>query len=79
MAAFALRHLLRCTAASYLSGIGRKGDSAMFEQVKKFVRAFHLPSVEELEREYLNGAANRVDLEFRQRQVDRGMFRNMGM
>ncbi|PLL11640.1 DUF3563 domain-containing protein [Tabrizicola sp. TH137] len=51
----------------------------MFEQVKKFVRAFHLPSVEELEREYLNGAANRVDLEFRQRQIDRGMFRNMGM
>ncbi|WP_434613118.1 hypothetical protein [Tabrizicola sp. M-4] len=47
----------------------------MFEQVKKFVRAFHIPSAEELEREYLNGAANRVDLEFRQRQVDRGMFR----
>jgi hypothetical protein len=26
-------------------------------------------------RDYLNGAANRVDLEFRQRQVDRGLFR----
>jgi len=52
-----------------------EGDTEMFEQVKKFVRAFHIPSVEELEREYLNGAANRVDLEFRQRQVDRGMFR----
>ena len=40
----------------------------------------HAPSVEELEREYLNGAANRVDLEFRQRQVDRlgDALRNLG-
>jgi hypothetical protein len=50
----------------------------MFERVRSFIRAFHIPTAEELEREYLNGAANRIDLEFRQRQVDRGMFRNLG-
>jgi hypothetical protein len=74
MAGFDFACLLCCAAASYLSVI-EEGDRKMFEQVKKFVRAFHIPSVEELEREYLNGAANRVDLGFRQRQVDRGMFR----
>ncbi|ESW60736.1 MAG: hypothetical protein Q27BPR15_10240 [Rhodobacter sp. CACIA14H1] len=52
--------------------------NAMFERVKSFIRAFHIPTAAELEREYLNGAANRVDLEFRQRQVERGMFRNFG-
>jgi len=50
----------------------------MFERVRSFIRAFHIPTAAELEREYLNGAANRVDLEFRQRQVERGMFRNFG-
>jgi hypothetical protein len=50
----------------------------MFERVRNILRAFHIPSPEELEREYLNGAVNRVDLEFRQRQIDRGMFRNIG-
>lgn len=48
----------------------------MFEQVKQFFRAFHIPSREEMERDYLNGAVNRVDLEFRQRQVDSGLFRH---
>lgn len=47
----------------------------MFERVREFIRAFHIPTAAELEREYLNGASNRVDLEFRQRQIDRGMFR----
>ncbi len=47
----------------------------MFEHVKKLISSFHIPTAAELEREYLNGAANRVDLEFRQRQIDRGMFR----
>ncbi|MEZ5755045.1 MAG: DUF3563 domain-containing protein [Paracoccaceae bacterium] len=47
----------------------------MFDRVKSFIRSFHIPTSAELERDYLNGAANRVDLEFRQRQIDRGMFR----
>jgi hypothetical protein len=50
-------------------------DEIMFERVKSFFQVFHIPSSAELERDYLNGAANRVDLEFRQRQVERGMFR----
>lgn len=47
----------------------------MFEQVKKFVRAFHIPSREELERAYLDSAVDRFDLENRQRMIDRGLFR----
>lgn len=47
----------------------------MFDFIRALIRGFHRPSVAELEREYLNGAANRVDLEFRERQIDRGMFR----
>jgi hypothetical protein len=46
----------------------------MFARIKSVLRSFALPSVRELERDYLNGAANRVDLEFRQRQVERGLF-----
>ena len=65
--------MLRCGILSF--GHRQKGN-IMFERVKTFIRAFHIPTPAELEREYLNGAANRVDLEFRQRQVDRGMFRN---
>jgi hypothetical protein len=53
-------------------------EETMFERVKSFIRAFHIPTAAELEREYLNGSVNRVDLEFRQRQVERGMFRNFG-
>jgi hypothetical protein len=47
----------------------------MFDTIRTFFRGFHVPTRAELERDYLNGAANRVDLEFRQRQVDRGLFR----
>lgn len=46
----------------------------MFARIKSFLHQFELPSVRDLQREYLNGAANRVDLEFRQRQVERGLF-----
>jgi hypothetical protein len=63
----ALRHPIFLSSA--------EGKKTMFERVKNFISAFHLPTAAELEREYLNGAANRVDLEFRQRQIDRGMFR----
>ncbi len=48
----------------------------MFGPVKKFARALRAPSIEERELAYLNGAADRVDLEYRQRQIDRGMFRS---
>ncbi|SIP91702.1 Protein of unknown function [Rhizobium sp. RU20A] len=48
----------------------------MFDQLKKIRRALRVPSPEERELAYLNGATDRIDLEYRQRQVDRGMFRH---
>jgi len=48
----------------------------MFEPIKKMARAFRAPTTHEREMAYLNGSHDRIDLEFRQRQVDRGLFRN---
>lgn len=47
----------------------------MFETLKKFVSAFRMPSRAERERAYLDSAVDRVDLEHRMRQIDRGLFR----
>ncbi|MGN7753902.1 DUF3563 family protein [Sinorhizobium sp. 22678] len=47
----------------------------MFKQLKKITRALHIPSIEERETAYLNGSVDRIDLEYRQRQIDRGLFR----
>lgn len=48
----------------------------MFNQLKKITRALRVPTQEERELAYLNGSADRIDLEYRQRQIDRGLFRN---
>lgn len=48
----------------------------MFGPIKKFARALRAPTAQEREMAYLNGSADRIDLEYRQRQVDRGLFRN---
>ena len=47
----------------------------MLNSVRKLARAFRGKSIEEREMAYLNGSLDRVDLEHRQRQIDRGMFR----
>ncbi|HEV7434316.1 MAG TPA: DUF3563 domain-containing protein [Pseudorhizobium sp.] len=47
----------------------------MFGSVKRIARALRGQSIEDRELAYLNGASDRVDLEYRQRQIDRGMFR----
>jgi hypothetical protein len=47
----------------------------MFGYVSKIAHKLRVPSVEEREMAYLNGSRDRIDLEYRQRQVDRGMFR----
>ncbi|MDO9417490.1 DUF3563 family protein [Pararhizobium sp.] len=47
----------------------------MFNQLKKISRALRIPSVQEREAAYLNGSMDRIDLEYRQRQIDRGLFR----
>ena len=48
----------------------------MFGPIKKIARALRAPSAQEREMAYLNGSHDRIDLEYRQRQVDRGIFRN---
>ena len=48
----------------------------MFKQLKKITRALRAPSARRARNEYLNGSLDRIDLEYRQRQVDRGLFRN---
>ncbi|MDQ0319669.1 hypothetical protein QO002_001807 [Pararhizobium capsulatum DSM 1112] len=47
----------------------------MFKQLKKFTSALRAPSTEDRELTYLNGSVDRIDLEYRQRQVDCGLFR----
>ncbi|WP_203232286.1 hypothetical protein [Gemmobacter caeruleus] len=41
----------------------------------RILRALHIPSDEEMERAYLDGAANRYDLEMREREISSGRFR----
>ncbi|MDF1631875.1 DUF3563 family protein [Mycoplana sp. MJR14] len=47
----------------------------MLKQIRNFTRALRVPSAAERETAYLNGAIDRIDLEYRQRQIDRGLFR----
>jgi hypothetical protein len=48
----------------------------MLRFLEPLLRMFRLPSIDEAERDYLNGAYDRVNLEYRQRQVDHGLFRH---
>ncbi|MBS1182522.1 MAG: hypothetical protein H6Q99_2402 [Proteobacteria bacterium] len=50
----------------------------MFTQLRKAARALRPATASEREIAYLNDATDRIDLEYRQRAVDRGMFRNAG-
>jgi hypothetical protein len=54
---------------------GHRKDTEMFGYVTKLAKTLRGPSIEEREMAYLNQSVDRVDLEFRQRQVERGMFR----
>ncbi len=47
----------------------------MFEPIRKLARALRAPSMADREQAYLNGSRDRFDLEYRQRQIDRGLFR----
>jgi hypothetical protein len=53
----------------------RKKEGIMFNSVRKFARAFRVPTTQDREVAYLNEANDRIDLEYRMRQIDRGMFR----
>lgn len=48
----------------------------MFNQLKKITRALRVATQQERELAYLNSSVDRIDLEYRQRQIDRGLFRN---
>jgi hypothetical protein len=56
----------------------KTGGFAMFDRLKSAVARFRLPSRAELERDYLNAAVSAYDLERRQNEVERGLFRNSG-
>lgn len=47
----------------------------MLKTIRNFARGFRIPTIEDREDAYLNGAVDRIDLEYRQRQIDRGLFR----
>jgi hypothetical protein len=50
-------------------------EKQMFGSVRKMARALRGPTIEERELAYLNDSIDRVELEYRQRQVERGLFR----
>lgn len=47
----------------------------MLNTIKSILRALRPVSVEERELAYLNESRDRYDLEYRQRQIDKGLFR----
>lgn len=47
----------------------------MLKSLRKLATALRTNSTEDREMAYLNGSVDRFDLEYRQRQVDRGLFR----
>lgn len=47
----------------------------MFSHLKRAARALKGPTASDRELAYLNDAADRYDLEYRQREIDRGLFR----
>lgn len=49
--------------------------TAMKNLFKSFAPFRNLPSIAEIERDYLNASVSVIDLERRQREVDRGLFR----
>lgn len=69
--------LVNVAAQHYLSCIPTKETrNVMFEPIRKIARALRAPTVADREAAYLNASRDRFDLEYRQRQIDRGLFRN---
>jgi len=72
--------LVKVIGRSYFSDntATRTKDKTMFDSVRKFARAFRVPSTQDREMAYLNESRDRIDLEYRMRQIDRGLFRKSG-
>lgn len=49
----------------------------MLNMIRRMAGALRSPTMAERERAYLDGAADRYDLECRERQIDQGLFRRM--
>lgn len=47
----------------------------MLKFLEPLLRVFRLPSIDEIEMDYLTGAYDQSNLEYRQRQIDLGLFR----
>lgn len=47
----------------------------MFNLFKSVLSQRLVPTIAELERDYLNASVSRIDLERRQREVENGLFR----
>lgn len=47
----------------------------MFKPLKKIARALRAPTAHDREMAYLNESSDAIELEYRMRQIDRGMFR----
>jgi hypothetical protein len=69
-------HGFSCRAAApiFLPRAEKK-ETTMFERFKSALRALRPPSYEELERAYLEQSVSRIDLERREREIERGLFR----
>ncbi|MCQ2004776.1 DUF3563 domain-containing protein [Rhizobium sp. NRK18] len=48
----------------------------MFKSIRKFAKSLRPESIHEMELKYLSQARDRVDLEMRQRTIDRGDFKH---
>ncbi len=55
--------------------INLEKEKRMFGPLRKIARAVRGKTTQEREFDYLCDSVSRIDLEFRQREVDRGMFR----
>ncbi|MEH7829431.1 hypothetical protein [Gemmobacter denitrificans] len=47
----------------------------MLHNIQRLISGFRSPSIDEQERAYLESARDRVDLEYRQHEIDMGKFR----
>ena len=55
-------------------GSERRTDMGLISNLRSALRG---PSRDQVEENYLNQSTSRVDLELRQREIDRGRFRNI--
>jgi hypothetical protein len=67
--------VLHCSDYVGACELQQKGAFAMFDRLKSAVSRFKRPTIAEMERNYLNDSISMYDLELRQREVERGLFR----